>query len=172
MDPHTRPRKSRDDQHERTFSSYVRIQVVVLKTCLGRWTIGRSGEERVRDIRAASTIWWRWWYIYIYIYIYIFVCVCVCVHTHVCIYIHSYKYFLEYTYIWKNVVLIFVLFMFFASVYVYTLVVSVHVCIHVIFEGIGWVYYVWGCIWSHMSIYFYASLYIYIYIYMCVCVCG
>ena len=25
--------------------------------------------ERVRDIRAASTIWW-WWYIYIYIYIY------------------------------------------------------------------------------------------------------
>ena len=27
------------------FSSYVRIQVVVLKTCLGRWTIGRSGER-------------------------------------------------------------------------------------------------------------------------------
>ena len=27
--------------------------------------------ERVRDIRAASTIWWWWWYIYIYIYIYI-----------------------------------------------------------------------------------------------------
>ena len=27
--------------------------------------------ERVRDIRAASTIWWWWWwYIYIYIYIY------------------------------------------------------------------------------------------------------
>ena len=25
--------------------------------------------ERVRDIRAASTIWWWWWYIYIYIYI-------------------------------------------------------------------------------------------------------
>ena len=45
MDPHTWPRKSRDDQHERTFSSYVRIQVVVLKTYLGRWTIGRSGER-------------------------------------------------------------------------------------------------------------------------------
>ena len=28
--------------------------------------------ERVRDIRAASTIWWWWWwYIYIYIYIYL-----------------------------------------------------------------------------------------------------
>ena len=34
-----------DDQLERTFSSYVRIQVVVLKTYLGRWTIGRSGER-------------------------------------------------------------------------------------------------------------------------------
>ena len=31
--------------------------------------------ERVRDIRAASTIWW-WWYIYIYMC----VCVCVCVY--------------------------------------------------------------------------------------------
>ena len=28
-----------------TFSSCVRIQDVVLKTCLGRWTIGRSGER-------------------------------------------------------------------------------------------------------------------------------
>ena len=34
-----------DDQHERTFSSYVRIRDVVLKTYLGRWTIGRSGER-------------------------------------------------------------------------------------------------------------------------------
>ena len=37
--------QKQDDQHERTFSSYVRIQVVVLKTCLGRWMIGRSGER-------------------------------------------------------------------------------------------------------------------------------
>ena len=37
--------QKQDDQHERTYSSYVRIQVVVLKTCLGRWTIGRSGER-------------------------------------------------------------------------------------------------------------------------------
>ena len=37
--------QKQDDQHERTFSSYVRIQVVVPKTCLGRWTIGRSGER-------------------------------------------------------------------------------------------------------------------------------
>ena len=33
------------DQLERTFSSYVRIRDVVLKTYLGRWTIGRSGER-------------------------------------------------------------------------------------------------------------------------------
>ena len=33
--PHTAAQKQ-DDQHERTFSSYVRIQVVVLKTYLGR----------------------------------------------------------------------------------------------------------------------------------------
>ena len=37
--------QKQDDQHERTFSSYVRIQDVVLKTYLGRWTIGRSGER-------------------------------------------------------------------------------------------------------------------------------
>ena len=42
--PHMAAQKQ-DDQLERTFSSYVRIQAVVLKTYLGRWTIGRSGER-------------------------------------------------------------------------------------------------------------------------------
>ena len=37
--------QKQDDQLERTFSSYVRIWDVVLKTCPGRWTIGRSGER-------------------------------------------------------------------------------------------------------------------------------
>ena len=37
--------QKQDDQLERTFSSYARIQDVVLKTYLGRWTIGRSGER-------------------------------------------------------------------------------------------------------------------------------
>ena len=37
--------QKQDDQHERTFSSYVRIRDVVMKTYLGRWTIGRSGER-------------------------------------------------------------------------------------------------------------------------------
>ena len=34
-----------DDQHEHTFRSYVRIRDVVQKTCLRRWTIGKSGER-------------------------------------------------------------------------------------------------------------------------------
>ena len=42
--PHMAVQKQ-DDQHEHTFSSYVRIWDVVLKTYLGRWTIGRSGER-------------------------------------------------------------------------------------------------------------------------------
>ena len=37
--------QKQDDQLERRFSSYVRIQDVVLKTYLGRWTIGMSGER-------------------------------------------------------------------------------------------------------------------------------
>ena len=37
--------QNQDDQHEHTFSSYVRIRDAVLKTYLGRWTIGRSGER-------------------------------------------------------------------------------------------------------------------------------
>ena len=40
------PEQKQDDQLEHTYSSYVRIRDVVLKTCLGRWTIGRSGERR------------------------------------------------------------------------------------------------------------------------------
>ena len=42
--PHMAVQKQ-DDQHEHTFSNYVRIQDVVLKTCLRRWTIGKSGER-------------------------------------------------------------------------------------------------------------------------------
>ena len=42
--PHMAAQKQ-DDQLERTFNSYVRIQDVVPKTYLGRWTIGRSGER-------------------------------------------------------------------------------------------------------------------------------
>ena len=37
--------QKQDDQHEHTYSSYVRIWDVVLKTCRRRWTIGRSGER-------------------------------------------------------------------------------------------------------------------------------
>ena len=42
--PHMAGQKQ-DDQHEHTFSSYVRIWDVALKTCQRRWTIGKSGER-------------------------------------------------------------------------------------------------------------------------------
>ena len=42
--PHLAGQKQ-DHQHEHTFSSYVRIQDVALKTCQRRWTIGKSGER-------------------------------------------------------------------------------------------------------------------------------
>ena len=42
--PHMAVQKQ-DDQHEHTFSNYVRIQDVVLKTWLRRWTIGKSGKR-------------------------------------------------------------------------------------------------------------------------------
>ena len=35
-----------DDQHELTYSSYVRTRDVTLKTCRRRWLIGRNGERR------------------------------------------------------------------------------------------------------------------------------
>ena len=37
--------QKQDDQHEHTFSNYVRIRDVVQKTCRRRWTIGKSGER-------------------------------------------------------------------------------------------------------------------------------
>ena len=37
--------QKQDDQLEHTYSSYVRIQDVALKTCQKRWMIGRSGER-------------------------------------------------------------------------------------------------------------------------------
>ena len=42
--PHMAEQKQ-DDKLEHTYSSYVRIRDVALKTCQRRWTIGRSGER-------------------------------------------------------------------------------------------------------------------------------
>ena len=38
-------KQKQDDQHDHTYSSYVRIRDVSLKTCQKRRTIGRSGER-------------------------------------------------------------------------------------------------------------------------------
>ena len=45
--PHMAEQKQ-DDQLEHTYSSYVRIHDVALKTCRRRWTKGRSGERGSR----------------------------------------------------------------------------------------------------------------------------
>ena len=42
--PHMAKQKQ-DDQLEHTYSSYVMIRDVALKTCQKRWVIGRSGER-------------------------------------------------------------------------------------------------------------------------------
>ena len=65
--PHMAGQKQ-DDQHEYTFSSYVRIRDVALKTCQRRWTIGRSSERG----SGISVLVARHDDIYIYIYIYIY----------------------------------------------------------------------------------------------------
>ena len=93
--------QKQDDQHEHTFSNYVRIRDVVQKTCQRRWTIGKSGERgseisvlparhddddddgyfitfRIK-IHFEIGSYFPNKYIYIYIYIYVCVCVCVCV---------------------------------------------------------------------------------------------
>ena len=78
--PHLAGQKQ-DDQLEHTYSSYVRIRDVALRTCRRRWTIGKSGEKGSRisvlAVRHDDDI-----YVYIYIYIYIYLCVeiCVCVY--------------------------------------------------------------------------------------------
>ena len=37
--------QKQNDQQEHTFSNYVRIRDVTQKTCLRRWTIGKSGKR-------------------------------------------------------------------------------------------------------------------------------
>ena len=63
--PHMAGQKQ-DDQHEHSFSSYVRIRDVVLKTCQRHWTIGKSGERGsgisvlVVMMRLVLRIWFRY----------------------------------------------------------------------------------------------------------------
>ena len=71
--PHMAKQKQ-DDQLKHTYSSYVRIRDVTLKTCQKRWMIGRSGERGSRiSVLAAwhddDDIWntfvlikWHNWY--------------------------------------------------------------------------------------------------------------
>ena len=79
--------QKQDDQHEHTSSSYVRIRDVVLRTCLGRWTIGRSGERG----SGISVLPARHDDDDIYIYIYMIICILsLLTHTHAYTHKHIY----------------------------------------------------------------------------------
>ena len=79
--PHMAEQKQ-NDQLAHTYSSYVRIQDVALKTCQRRWTIGKSGErgsgisilaawhDDDDDDTCRCTYIYLSLHIYIYIYIY------------------------------------------------------------------------------------------------------
>ena len=88
--PHMDVQKQ-DDQHELTYSNYVRTRDVTLKTSRRRWMIGRSSERgsgisvlAVRHDDDDDDI-----YIYIYIYIYIRLCaymsMCLSLFVSVCV---------------------------------------------------------------------------------------
>ena len=78
--PHMAGQKQ-DNQLEHTFSSYVNIWDVALKTYQRRWTIGRIGERG----SGISMLVAQHNDDDVYIYIYIYVCVCVCVCMCVCV---------------------------------------------------------------------------------------
>ena len=80
-------RQRQDDQHEHTFSSYVRIRDVALKTCQRQWTIGKSGERGsgISVLVAHDDDD----YSFIYIYIYIYVCVCIDIYVYIFIMFRS-----------------------------------------------------------------------------------
>ena len=77
--------QKQDDQHEHTFSSYVRIRDAFLKTDLGRWTIGRSGERG----SGISVLPARYDDDDIYIYIYIYTYICLLITNEVYLNIHE-----------------------------------------------------------------------------------
>ena len=84
-------KQRQDDQLEHTYSSYVRIRDVTLKTSQWRWMLGRSGERgsgtsvlAVRHDDIYIYMYKHDIYIYTYIYIYIYINM---VYIYICIYI-------------------------------------------------------------------------------------
>ena len=88
--------QKQDDQLELTYSNYVRIQDVTLKTCRKRWVIGRSGERgsgisvlvarhNDDDDLYVFICMYVYAHVYIYIYIYIYISIsCACTQIHMC----------------------------------------------------------------------------------------
>ena len=131
MDPPHIAVQKQDDQHEHTFSSYVRIRDVVLKTCLERWTIGRSGEKgsgiSVLPARHDDDIYTQHTYTgYIYIYIYI------CTHTYT-LYIYIYIYMHTHIHIIYIYIYIYILFIHYIHIihYIHTLHIYIYIYIYI-----------------------------------------
>ena len=91
--PHMAKQKQ-EDQLEHTYSSYVRIQDLGLKTCQKRWTIGRSGERGSGISVLAARHDDDDIYIYIYIFVYIYIYVYILCTQILCVYIYIYIYIL------------------------------------------------------------------------------
>ena len=103
--PHMAVQKQ-DEQHEHTFSNYVRIRGVVLKTCLGWWTIGKCGERgsgiSVLPAQHDDDIYsWCvcvcvclhfYMYAFIFMYMCLYVCIYFCIHVYVIICICMFLY--------------------------------------------------------------------------------
>ena len=143
-------KQKQDDQLEHTYSSYVRIRVVALKTCQKQWIIGRSGEREsgisvlaVRHDDDEDNMC-----IYVCVYIYIFRCEHICVYKYIYIYIYACVYIYIYVCVCVCV-----------CVCVYTCIcmyIYIRVCVCV---------YICVCVCIYIYIYIYVCVYIYIYIY-------
>ena len=62
--------QKQDDQHEHTFSNYVRIRDVIQKTSLRRWTIWKSGERGsgLSVLPARHDYYYYYYYYYLLLY--------------------------------------------------------------------------------------------------------
>ena len=127
--------------------------------------------ERVRDIRAASTIWWWWWYEYICMWIYKYICV----RIYRYIWVGIYKYICVgiYKYICGGYINIFVRVYINIFVWVY-INIFVYGYINIFVQGYIDIF-VWGyinifvCVYIDMCVWVYINIFVWGYINIFVC---
>ena len=101
----THGREKQDGQHEHTFSNYVRIRDAIQKTCLRRWTIGKSGERG----SGISVLPARhddddddMFFLYIYVYVCLYMCLYMFICAYICVCIWMSMYVFISNMIWGN----------------------------------------------------------------------